>query len=68
MVGKIKLIKINLTYVFTLKWLLENVKFQGFPRGSVVKNPPANAGVMGSIPDREDPICLGATRSVCHNC
>ena len=22
-----------------------------FPGGSVVKNPPANAGVMGSIPD-----------------
>ena len=24
---------------------------QGFPGGSVVKNPPANAGDMGSIPD-----------------
>ena len=23
----------------------------GFPGGSVVKNPPANAGDMGSIPD-----------------
>ena len=23
----------------------------GFPRGSVVKNPPANAGDTGSIPD-----------------
>ena len=23
----------------------------GFPGGSVVKNPPANAGVTGSIPD-----------------
>ena len=25
----------------------------GFPRGSVVKNPPGNAGDMGSIPGSE---------------
>ena len=25
--------------------------WEGFPGGSVVKNPPANAGDMGSIPD-----------------
>ena len=24
---------------------------QGFPGGSMVKNPPANAGATGSIPD-----------------
>ena len=32
--------------------------FQGFPfpGGSVVKNPPANAGDMGSILRREDPL------------
>ena len=52
---------------FYFKVLLENVKFQGFPGGSMVKNPPANAGDMGSIPDREDPTCLGAARSVCHS-
>jgi len=27
------------------------IKFQGFPTGSVVKNPPADAGDVGSIPD-----------------
>ena len=25
--------------------------WEGFPHGSEVKNPPANAGDMGSIPD-----------------
>ena len=28
-----------------------NLPGQGFPAGSVVKNPPANAGDMNSIPD-----------------
>ena len=36
-----------------MKW--ENIFIKdilrGFPDGSVVKNPPANAGDMGSIPD-----------------
>ena len=27
-----------------------------FPGGSVVKNPPANAGDVGSIPGQEDPL------------
>ena len=27
--------------------------FGGFPGGSVVRNPPVNAGDMGSIPGRE---------------
>ena len=32
-----------------IEWL--NIdKILGFPGGSVVKNPPANAGDMGSIP------------------
>ena len=30
--------------------LLLSVSFKGFPGGSVVKNPPANAGDAGSIP------------------
>ena len=38
-----------------------------FPRGSVVKNPPTNVGVMGSIPLLEDPIFCGATQPVLHN-
>ena len=29
---------------------IEN-KYRDFPGGAVVKNPPANAGDMGSIPD-----------------
>ena len=28
----------------------------GFPGGSVVENPPANAGDVGSIPGQEDPL------------
>ena len=28
----------------------------GFPGGSVVKNPPASAGDVGSIPRSEDPL------------
>ena len=31
--------------------LLEIINFRDFPSGTVVKNPPANAGDMGSIPD-----------------
>ena len=35
---------------------------QGFPGGSVVKNPPANAGDMGLIPDPRT-----AAKAMCHN-
>ena len=42
-------------------------KSWGFPGGPVVKNPPAKAGDMGSIPDQEDPTSLRATRPMCHN-
>ena len=35
----------------------------GFPRGSVVKNPPARAGDMGLI--WEDPTCQGAAKFMC---
>ena len=31
--------------------LLKKLIFEGFPDGSVVKNLPANAGDMGSVPD-----------------
>ena len=30
--------------------------YKGFPGGSVVKNPPANAVAAGSIPGWEDPL------------
>ena len=33
------------------KDILRNVKTKGFPGGSMAKNPPANAGDMGLIPD-----------------
>ena len=39
----------------------------GPPRGSVVKNPPANAGDTGSLSGSEDPIHFGATKPMCHN-
>ena len=38
-----------------------------FPGGAVVKNPPANAGDMGSSPVREDPTCRGSSKPMCHN-
>jgi len=37
-------------YLHLLCWLFQdNTDFNGFPGGSVVKNPPVNAGDMGSI-------------------
>ena len=43
----------------TQKWLRNKnftTKLLDFPGGSVVKNLPANAGEMGSIPSWEDPL------------
>ena len=37
-------------------WL---VRVQGFPGGSVVKNPPANKGDSGSIPGSGRPLAIG---------
>ena len=39
---------------------------QGFPGGSVVKNPPANAGDMGLIPHAADQLspCTTAIKPV----
>ena len=34
--------------------------YRAFPGGLVMKNPPTNAGDMGSIPCPEDPTCHGA--------
>jgi len=36
--------------------------WRGFPGGSEVKNPPANAGDTDLIPDLGDPTGLGATK------
>ena len=38
-----------------------------FLGGPVVRNLPANAGNMGSIPGLEDPTCCEATKPLCHN-
>ena len=40
----------------------------GFPGGSGVKNLPANAGDMGSIPDSERLYTSWSSQPVCHNC
>jgi len=42
---------------------------EDFPGGSVVKNPPANAGNMGSIPGSgtKIPHALGATKPIQYN-
>ena len=43
---------------------MRNVYYMVFPGGSVVKNLPANAGDVGSIPGLEDPMEEGmATHS-----
>ena len=39
----------------------------GFPRGTVDKNLPANAGDTGSIPVQEDSTCCRTIKPVCHN-
>ena len=41
--------------------------YLGFPDGSEVKNPPANAGDMVRSLVLEDPTCLGATKPVYHS-
>ena len=40
-----------MVYNFNIERKIENQKSQGFPGGSVVKNPPANAGDTGSLLD-----------------
>ena len=40
---------------------------RGFPGGLVVKNPPANAEDMGSIPGSGRSHLCGVTKSVRHN-
>ena len=40
---------------------------QTFPCGTVVKNPPCNAGDTDLIPVREDPTGHRATKPACHS-
>ena len=41
----------SIYYIFNLRWVYWDITpSQGFPGGSVVKNPPANAGDVGWIP------------------
>ena len=42
-------------------------QLQDFLGGRMDRNPPANAGNIGSIPGPEDSTCLGATKPVSHN-
>ena len=46
---------------------LRNLYFRGFPSGSVVKNPPVNAGDMDSIPDPGGSHMPGASKVKRHN-
>ena len=39
----------------------------GFPGGSLINNPLANAGNAGSTSVREDPTCCGVIKVVCRN-
>ena len=39
-------------------------QFLAFLGGSVIQNPPANAGDAGSVPDPEDPTCHRAAKRV----
>ena len=68
----------NFNNVFYLTHYIQNITIltcnqyfktlgMGLPGGSVVKNPPANAGDAVLSLVWEDPTCRGATKSVCHN-
>ena len=62
-------------------WAKVMKKMQGFPGGTVVKNPPAGTSLVAQwlriyLPMqgtrvqalvRDDPICRGATKPMCHN-
>ena len=48
-------------------WTELNWSKWGFPGGSVVKNPPANAGDTSSFPGPGRSIMPGTTKPICHN-
>ena len=47
--------------------LSDHKHHEGFPGGTVAKNPPANAGAQVRSLIREDPKCYRATKPVCHS-
>ena len=47
--------------------VLSNRAVRDFPGGTVVKNPPASAGDMDSIPGLGRPTCHGTAKPVSHN-
>ena len=51
--------------MYTLLYLKQTTR--DFPGGTVVKNPSANAGDMGSIPGPGRSHLRGTTKPVCHN-
>ena len=46
---------------------VKSCRSRDFPGGTVVKNPPANAGDRVPSLVWEDPTCRGATKPVRHN-
>ena len=55
----------NLMFEKESRQVLNSIKIEGFPGGSVVKNPPANAGDMGSIPGPRRSHMLWSKLSLC---
>ena len=49
-----------------MSYILKYIRL-GFPGGTVVENPPADAGDMGSIPALGSPH-MPQTRPMSHNC
>ena len=57
----------SLSLIYPEKTLIRKDTCRDFPGDTVVKNPPANAGDMGSSPGPDDPTCRGATKPMHHN-
>ena len=66
--GIIVAMKISGTQILVSRYypLLKEAR-EGFPGGTVVKNPPANAGDTGLSPDPGRSHMRGATKPVSHN-
>ena len=65
---------IFLLLLYLIKIFFKNLKYRNFPGGPVVKNPPSNAGDVGSIPGQgtKIPHASGqlsphALEPACHN-
>ena len=56
----------QISYDISYMWNLKTGD-RDFPGGTVVKNPPANAGTWVRALVREDTTCHGATKPMCHN-